>query len=244
MKIEAYVMAWNEAETIHLTVKHYQEFCNKVIIYDNFSDDNTREIAIAYGCEVRLFGRQGILDDREYTKLKNNCWKGSDADFVIIVDADEILWWEDPFKAFNGAKANKNTIFSPYGWNVFSEDIPQGTWLDTTNGYHYENYSKMAVFNPYAINEINYIHGCHTANPQGIISHTPSAFNPVLFHYRNVGGYKRLSERHELYRSRMSDWNIRWGAGGHYLEEETKRKNDWYQNLQKSKPYYQGGFSQ
>lgn len=94
--IEAHIVAWNEAETIHLTIKHYKAFCSHIILWDNHSTDTTREIAKALGCTVKTFGKEGELSDRAYMELKNECWKknhpGKDRrDYVIVVDADEIL---------------------------------------------------------------------------------------------------------------------------------------------------------
>lgn len=232
MFVEAHIIAWNEAETIHLTIKHYQQFCKRIIIYDNFSTDNTREIAESMGCEVKLFGRQGVLDDREYTKLKNSCWKDSDAQWVIIVDADEIL--ENPM-VWN----TDVTIYKTYGWNVFSHDVPRENWLEITTGFHDPQYSKVCCFNPKAIKEINYVHGCHIAKPVGDISYSNGLF--TLFHYRNIGGPERLVERHKLYRERMSDWNIRWKAGGHYLYEDSQRRKEWKEQYDKSVEYYSPG---
>lgn len=230
MKIEAYIIAWNEAETIHLTVKHYQQFCQVVKIFDNYSDDDTRDICRDMGCEVRQFGIPGVLDDREYTKLKNNCWKGSDAAWVIVVDADEILSVD--FDKITG------TIVRPYGWNVFDRFVPRESWFDTVNGFHDPNYSKLCCFNPKEIREINYVHGCHVAKPVGNVKITESG---TLFHYRNVGGPERLVRRHELYRRRLSLWNKQWKAGDHYNHEDERRIREWQEQYERSKEYSQLG---
>lgn len=244
MKVHCFVMAYNESETIHLTIKHYQQFCDKIFLYDNFSDDNTREIAESMGCEVKLFGIKGVLDDREYTKLKNNCWKGSDADWVIVVDADEIIAPSDlVHDTFGGMRyvlsRSVGDFLQARGWQVISEDIPKNSWSEITDGFEYEPYSKIVCFNPKRVKEINYVHGCHIASPKtkypGGYSMTRNAF--TLFHYRNVGGAERLVKRHAMYRERMSDWNIRWKAGGHYLYEDSQRRKEWQEQFEKSRPY-------
>lgn len=224
MIVDAHIIAWNESETIHLTIKHYQKFCRQVYIYDNFSDDNTREIAESSGCVVKLFGIKGMLSDVEYTRLKNNCWKGSDADFVIVCDADEIL--AEP------AWSNSATIYRTFGWQVFSNDVPRGTWLDITTGFHDPNYSKFICFSPSKIQDINFIHGCHVANPKGTIMYSDQI--TPLFHYRNVGGVDRLIKRHALYRHRLSPHNIKWNMGSHYLYSDERRKMEWDQQYRKS----------
>lgn len=232
MKIEAHIIVWNESETIHLTVKHYQQFCSRVIIYDNYSTDNTRSICESMGCEVKLFGIEGVLSDVEYTKLKNNVWKGSDADWVIVCDADEILDFTDLIEVKNTFFTKQPTILRTYGWNVYSSNVPYGTWGEIKTGFHDPNYSKLCIFNPKEIKEINYVHGCHVANPIGNVCLSSGIL--TLFHYRNVGGPERLIKRHELYRKRMSPHNIKWGMGSHYLIEDEQRIKEWYEQYEKS----------
>lgn len=169
--------------------------------------------------------------------LKNSCWKGSDADWVIVVDTDEILALRDDGEEKNhllSLKIQGYTVVRPKGWQVVSHDVPRETWLEIKNGFEYDQYSKLCCFNPKAIKEINYIHGCHVANPVGQVN---IAEDGVLFHYRNVGGPERLIERHRLYRERMSDWNIRWKAGGHYLHDDAQRKKEWLEQYNRSREY-------
>jgi len=236
MIVEAYIIAWNEAETIHLTIKHYQKFCTSIKIFDNYSDDGTPDICRSMGCNVQSFGIPGVLDDREYTKLKNNCWKKSEADFVFVVDADEIFYFygENNRLRLSLLKIYGYSIIKPQGWQVIDHFVPRETWVEATRGYRDDNYSKLCCFDPKAIKEINYVHGCHVAKPVGKIQ---LAEVGMLFHYRNIGGPQRLIERHKLYRSRMSDWNKRWNAGIHYTYEDERRLKEWNEQYEKSVEY-------
>jgi glycosyltransferase involved in cell wall biosynthesis len=239
MKVEAYIIAWNESETIHLTVNHYKQFCQTVKIFDNYSDDGTPEICRAMGCEVQSFGIPGVLDDREYTKLKNNCWKGSDADWVIVVDADEIIVPRDLNDQMKYVLL-RNKGFSKLqacGWQVMSQDVPRENWLEQTNGFWYENYDKIVCFEPKSLKEIGYIHGCHQARPKSKGADITIKGAITLMHYRNVGGAQRLIDRHALYRKRLSDWNIRFKAGDHYNHDDERRIREWNEQFLKSKEY-------
>lgn len=233
MKIEAHILAFNESETIHLTIKHYQQFCDRIIIYDNFSDDNTREIAESMGCEIKLFGIKGVLDDKEYIKIKNNVWKGSNAGFVIVCDADEIFF-PPPF--WN----TDVTIYKTHGWNIFSNEIPKDDWTEITTGIYDDKYSKLVCFNPKAIEEINYVYGCHEAKPEGNINYSNGSF--PLFHYKHVGGGERIADRHALYESRRSDFNKKWKLGFQYAEPREQTIKYFNECLKKSLPYSQAGF--
>jgi glycosyltransferase involved in cell wall biosynthesis len=238
MKVEAFIIAWNEAETIHLTINHYKSFCDKITIYDNYSDDGTKEIAEQFGCEVKTFGIKGVLSDQEYVNLKNNCWKNSDADWVIVCDCDEILHHPRIYDVLHD-NIDKATTFKTYGWQVFSENVPRVSWLEETNGFHDSNYSKSIIFNPRKIKEIGYVYGCHHAKIRGDIRMSDDVL--TIFHYRNIGGAQRLVKRHEEYRKRLSDINKKWNLGVHYTYEDERRVREWNEQHEKSKTYSGAG---
>lgn len=237
--IEAHIVAWNEAETIHLTINHYKTFCEHIILWDNHSLDATPEIAKALGCIVKTFGVKGELSDRAYVDLKNECWKKSNPghdrrDWVIVVDADEILCYEPKWILGAIQHVSGTTIWKTQGWNIFSHDIPRETWLEITNGHPEENYSKTIIFDPKAITDINFRIGCHVSSPRGNVVWSQEKL--YLLHYRNVGGPQRLVERHKLYRQRMSEENKQRQWGVHYLWEDEIRIKEWEEKYQKSAP--------
>ena len=63
MLAEAFIIVWNEIDTIKLTIEYYQRVCDKVNVFDNWSDDGTFEECLAMGCNVERFGLRGVLDD-------------------------------------------------------------------------------------------------------------------------------------------------------------------------------------
>lgn len=224
MIIDAHIIAWNEADIIRLTVQYYKSFCRHVIIYDNHSDDNTREIAAEAGAEVQLFGIPGQLDDREYLKVKNHCWKGSDADYVIVCDTDEILysighnWFE------NEQLCPPPTIFNTQGFSIWDNNVPHGTLLELTKGVLDDAYSKKILFSP-KLEEIGYVYGCHECNPKGRIVHGNTKF--AVLHYHNIGGVERVIRRHAMYEQRRSEHNRRWGMGRQYAETPEFKRKEW-----------------
>ncbi len=231
MNIETFILAWNEIDIIRFTLKHYLAF-SKVTLFDNFSDDGTDKIAEEIGAKVVKFGRKGELNDAEYLKIKNHCWKKSKADFVIIVDADEIL--EEPTD-------NTCTIYKTRGFNVYSYDMPKNDFNEIRTGVYDDNYSKLACFNPLAISEINYSYGCHTANPKGDLTWSEDYL--TLFHYRAIGGPERLVKRHRQYRNRMGYLNKQLGLGSHYMYDDNKRISEWKEYQKKSFIYSPDGSS-
>lgn len=230
MTIDCYIIAFNEAETIGLTIKHYQQFCQNVYLYDNFSTDNTREIAEGLGANVILFGKAGELNDAEYLKIKNRAWKKSKADFVIVVDADEIL--QPPTES-------DCTIFRTQGFNIYSHEMPQDTYFEILTGIYDENYSKSVIFSPKHIIDINYSYGAHKCDPKGEIKYSSEVL--TLFHYRAIGGPDRMVKRHAMYRKRMGYFNRKFGLGVHYNYPDDQRIKEWNEYYAKSKTYLLGG---
>lgn len=224
MKIEAYIIVWNEVDTIQLTINHYKSFCDKITFYDNYSNDGTLEVIKANDCEVIHFGTNGKLEDKEYIKVKNNCWKGSKADWVVVCDSDELVYHKQIVSVLEREKTAGNTIFRTNGFNMFSKVMPVDSFNEIKLGVSSENYSKLACFSP-KIKSINYVFGCHVADPVGNIRYCNEKLN--LCHYRNIGGVERLIKRHESYRQRMSDHNKRFGLGIHYTYDDERRKKDW-----------------
>ena len=212
MKITLYFINWNDAFYLPFIKKHYGQFCQRIVMYDNYSTDESRFLASFLGFQVREFGIPGKLDDHEYVKVKNNCWKEErrkGIDYVIVCDADEFV-----------VIPEKLTASAPVveGFNMISEDLPKEDIFEITTGAPSVNYSKQAIFNPDRISEINFVHGCHRNNKVGDI--TTEEPGCKLFHFRQIGGVDRQIERHSEYRKRLSAFNLRYKMGSHYGRPE------------------------
>jgi hypothetical protein len=218
---EAFILNFNE-EFLPLTIKHYQQFCDQITIYDNYSTDGSDQKAGSMGCKVVKFGMPGVLSDASYLKVKNYCWKNSLADWVIIVDADEILWHHD----LKNILANeKGTIFKTQGYNIFSRETPKDNYLEIITGIPDDSYSKTVIFNPRSIQDMRYAYGAHSCTPSGRIIFSEKELS--LLHYRGIGGPDRLIARHGLYRKRMSEVNKKLGLGIHYTYDDERRIKEW-----------------
>lgn len=239
---EAYIIAWNRADTIHMTIKHYQQFCQRIVIFDNYSDDKTREIALQLGADVRLFGTKGVLDDQAYIDVKNNCWKTSRADWVIVCDDDEILWHSELSTHLQAAKNQNRSVIPTQGYSMYAELLPRGTWLEVNTGVEDNNYSKTVIFDPKKISKINYVYGCHEAKPQpyNIPTELYCGGNLMLLHYRSIGGVERLIDRHHEYepRRRKSAVNMKWNLGHHYAEPDDLKRKQWAELAAKSRTLF------
>lgn len=233
MKIEAFLLCWNEIDIMPFVVKHYQNFCDRIVIYDNHSTDGSAELARSLGCEVIPFGTK-FFDDSENMKVKNNCWKGSDADWVIVADFDEILF--DKYKVMDFAIEHftGRNIIKTIGWQIMSNEIPKEDLLEITNGYRFDNYSKNIIFNPKAIQEINYNPGAHRCDPVGDVVWSEDSL--YVLHYKHIGGVERTIKRYKEYQKRMSPYNRKHGHGRHYNQNERLLRREWSERMAKSKP--------
>lgn len=230
MLAEAFVICWNEIETIQFTIDYYKSFCDRITFYDNHSDDGTREVIESNGCILKTFGQKGVLNDKDYITIKNSCWKDSKAKWVIVVDSDEIVYHSSIKRVL---EESSGTIFHTQGYNMYSKEMPKESFLDLNLGVPNQDYSKLCVFSP-KITRINYVYGCHEANPVGNIRFCDTHLK--LLHYRNIGGPERLVNRHEEYRKRLSDFNKKWKLGVHYEESDEDRVKYWNRKYAESYP--------
>ncbi len=221
MNIICYFINYNDSFYLPFLAKHYGKFCSKIIMFDNYSSDNSVPLAQSLGFEVREFGIKGQLNDQHYLDVKNNCWKeqrGKGIDYVIVCDADEFICIDNV----------SGDVPKVVGYNMISETLPVNDMLEIKTGSYSESYSKQAIFNPDALREINYVHGCHKNN---LVVIDPSSLTNIiecrLLHYRQIGGIDRMLQRHAEYRERMSKFNRQHGMGIHYLHSDDAKRNEW-----------------
>ncbi len=207
--IKVFILTYNEADIIRLTINYYKSFCSEIYVYDNHSTDNTVEICKEMGCHVELFG-SSFFDDRYNVHIKNNAWKSHR-------DADEIV-------SFNYKEVAD--IYKCVGYNMYSEDMP-AKWNFVNMGVPSEDYCKPAVFNPNTVLEMNYGYGCHGAKPIINGKYIIDKESATLRHMRYIGGVDRMISRYRMYKSRMSEFNLHNNFGYQYQYDIEKIKLDW-----------------
>ena len=222
--LEAYILCNNEEKLMPYIMRHYTQFA-KVIILESNSTDRTVEIAHSMGAEIWSYDVKDEIDDRWFTDLKNNCWKESKADWVMIADADEFIYHPEIVKIL---QKNHNTIIQPKFYNMYSEQFP------TTGGQIYEEVNrgveqfspkaKMNIFKPRAIKEMGYFPGCHEAFPVGVTR--IDIDSPIkTLHMRNLSK-EFIIERNLRARRRNSEQNRLngWGCHVDWPEDEWIRR--------------------
>lgn len=239
MKIHVFICVWNEIDILEKVIRHHYEYADKVTVLDNYSTDGSKELAEAWSCEVIQYGTK-LFDDSENQKIKNNIWKGSDADFVIICDCDECLYlpiddqaklktWLWGQKYVHGA-----TIIRTIGWQIMSDKMPEDRLIDILNGYRFDNYSKFVCFDPNQIQEINFNPGSHRIDPIGMVVYSKDEL--YLLHYKHIGGVQRTIDRYKILQKRLSKNNRKNGWGIHYNRTPASLREEWNQRMSISKP--------
>lgn len=164
MKIETYAVCFNEEKILPYFLRHYSQY-GRIVIYDNYSTDNSVRIAEAGGAEVRLFDTRGQFDDMANLQIKENCWKGSKADWCIVIDLDEFVYHPTLIEYL---ERTPSTIIEPDMFDMFIDHFPtteRQIYEEVKSGH--EAWPKINLIRPDQITEMNYIPGCHLANPQG-----------------------------------------------------------------------------
>jgi len=215
MKIEVYALAHQEEMIMPYFMRHYTQFAD-VILMEGHSTDKTVEIAESWGAKIMKIDTGNQINDKIFTDLKNNCWKGSKADWVIVCDVDEFVYHPNLVEYLEKTEA---TIFLPRLFNMFSNYFP------TTEGQIYEEVrtgreggSKMNLFKPSEIKEINYVTGCHDAGPEGNVKLDLKG-EILTLHMRHLS-WEYVNNRNIYFRSRLSDINKEKGWGIHLFSTE------------------------
>jgi glycosyltransferase involved in cell wall biosynthesis len=211
-------------------LRHYATFCDRMIVYDDKSDDGTPDLARSGGAEVRPYPFEG-LDDIEFVGLANAVYMEArgQADWVIWVDADEFLYHpRGMLQRLAELKDAGITLPKVQGYGMIADAPPttSGQIYDEINvGFKHDRYSKPCILNPTL--SIRWEVGKHE-----IKVYDPSVTNtddPLrLLHYRYLGreyhearnarNYARISKQNIAYRlgyETAPGWQGEYSANWH-----------------------------
>jgi hypothetical protein len=185
MIIHLYALCWNEENMLPFFFEHYNKICDKIVIYDNGSTDNSINLIKANkNTELRTYSTDNMVRDDIYKQMKNTMWKESinAADWVFIVDIDEFILAKDLRTKLEKLTSEKYTAIQPYGYDMLERTFDfksMNTPLvrQLRKGFSSPGYSKTSIISPKDIVETNYAEGMHTANLTG---------NVKLYHMEDI----------------------------------------------------------
>lgn len=221
MKIDIHVLCKNEIKLAPFFIDYWNALANdvNVYIYDGLSSDGCRELFNQYDNIHIIDFEPDALDDGAHVRLKNTCWKKSNADFVMVCDFDETIFSyniETLHSELQYMKDNDYSILVPLSFNMITEEFPKyekGKYLHEIAQYGFNDCSynaKPILFDPHKIKEINYVPGGHTCHPQGDVKYYIS--EKLFFIHAKYLGFNYFKER--IDNRILSEWNKKCGLFG------------------------------
>ena len=210
MNIEIYALCHQEAKIIPYFMKHYNQY-GHVSLFEGHSTDGSAQLAESLDATIIPFDTSNEVRDDMFIDMKNNCWKQSKADWVIVCDMDEFLYHPNLVYYLSTLQ---ETIIAPRTFEMISDVFP------TTKGqiyeevrYGFETRSKFFMFKPLDLLGMNYGAGCHDAQPEGnvYINHISEI---KCMHFKHLS-IDHIVERNAYLYSRLSDINKKMGWGWH-----------------------------
>jgi hypothetical protein len=243
MKIEVHLLTHDGelGQMLEWSLRHYLAFADKVVVHDGGPMGKSadwikvveRDGLPIFKCpvEVKPWETSGELNDDLARKLKNECWRGTDADWVIVADMDELVW--SPLgmrRRLAQAREAGAAVLRPRGFEMFSDhwfdandyaSVTQITDLVPFGSPDDKWYAKPIVFSPKLVADSGFGIGAHESRPvlkDGRVFHCgpdwPFAERLALLHYKSIfGGLERIAARYDATRKRLSAVNLRQGWG-------------------------------
>lgn len=190
MKIWIFSICWNEKDMVPFYLRHYSQFSDKILVWDDMSHDGTREI-LSSNPKVELHDwpyHDGIKEDT-FLDFSVQTYKMAigHADWVMWVDMDEFIWGKNIQQTLSDSMQKGFQVINTEGWNMIGHGLPRDDgrqlWEISPLGVHAPTYSKPVVFQPSA--EMRWIRGKH-ALVDCTLKVTPYPLLKLL-HYRYLG---------------------------------------------------------
>jgi len=216
--IHLYAICWNEERMLPYFFRHYERWVERFVIYDNGSTDGSLALLRARpDVEIRAFPwthpDSFVLSQRA---LQNTCWRESrgKADWVIVTAIDEHIHRSRMLPYLRACRRQGVTCIPGLGYEMISDTFPEPDILladRLTRGAPCDLLSKLRIFDPEAVQEVNLVHGGHSAQPEGRIVY-PEQDTMLLLHYKRLG-LDYLLPRYALLSTGLkdADWANKWG---------------------------------
>jgi len=232
MTINLYTFLYNEEHILPYFLKHYSQYVNKIVVYNNQSTDNSVKILNDWKeCEIEIieYNTDNHYDEQTLIDLKNNCWKGDDSDYVIVCDVDELLYHPNLGEFIK--KQPYVDYFTPTGYHMMGEEIPtdytKQIYEIIKNGTPDNQYNKNVLFKRENVTDTNYSPGAHGSRFNGTTKLINCEDHDLkLLHYKWLSP-EYVADKHIHYGERRSQDTINKGWGVHYGLTRDKILNDF-----------------
>jgi hypothetical protein len=224
--VEVHVLRYGDDWLVPYVVRHYLTFASRVVIHDAGGGRSLEDIeGMIPGVSI-IHWDCNEVNDLKYAELRNECWKGTKADWVVVGDLDELLWFpggaEAALRRYEQVGA---AVPKPHGIQMFSETYPSGDGqiLDEIKmGAPADKwYSKAMLFNPRLVSGMNYGLGSHECDPylhDGRRFHVGPKWpfakpECYLLHVHHIGPAEDIAAKYDATITRMCEANKKnhWG---------------------------------
>lgn len=210
MNVEIYTLCHQEAKIIPYYMRHYRQY-GQPFLFEGHSTDGSAELAKSLGAIIVPLETNNEVRDDIFVGVKNNCWKQSKADWVIICDMDEFVYHPVFIKYLSTVK---ETIIIPRTFEMIADKYPTTTGqIYSEVQYGFEILPKMFLFKPRELTEISYGAGCHNAQPEGNVRINRNT-EIICMHMRHLS-IEHIIQRNAYLSGRLSAENKRMGWGWH-----------------------------
>lgn len=239
MKIWIFSVCHNEAPIIPWYLRHYAQFADRILVWDDNSTDGSRELLKAHPL-VTLYDwphKTGLFEDvnlhHAYDVYPSARGK---ADWCMWVDMDELIW-HPQIKYYLATQLNDFTnAVQPRGYNMTGLGLPvngyehKQIWEHLPMGVEAPNYSKPVIFKPDV--KIRWIRGKHRIENVHVNLH--STLLVKLLHYRYLGAqYTAFKNRKNYERcgGDTGDKAAAWTCGPEYDGPTLEGSPSWAATL-------------
>jgi hypothetical protein len=238
MRVHVYAICWNEIRLLPFFLRHYSPFAEKFIILDDGSTDGSIEF-LQQQPNVNLVAanRNGGSYIDQSRAFFNEAWKRSRslADWVITCNIDEHVYHPDLEAYLRRCQREGITLLPACGYEMVALRFPSphGRLCDHVRFGARSNklkgpsamVDKVMIFNPSALEEIEFSHGRHQAYPSGNAI-LPGSTELKLLHYKFLGPEYAVLRYAEL-KSGLSSPDIQSGRGYQYLWEASRIRQNY-----------------
>ncbi len=143
LRIVVLIFCWNEEALLPYTLRHYERFVDKIVVFDNNSTDSSRDVVLRYAEQQRLFhggvdvelkiiDSQGSYPQELLDSWRRYKWKSETQgkfDWVILADADEFVQYDvcsgpSGIRAFLRNHADRADVIAPVGFDMYFDKFP------------------------------------------------------------------------------------------------------------------------
>lgn len=230
MNITLYTICWNEDRMLDFFFRHYDQYVNHYIFYDDGSTDRTLDILRSKkNVEIRKFPRSHEFSYvYSAQNLHNDMWKEckETSDWVIITPVDEFLYHKN-MKTYLKESLNKGISCIPaMGYKMISQKFPHPSdnLIDKIKtGARCNMMDKISILNPKKLKEINYEVGRHRAKPEGDIIY-PKQTELLNLHFKYLS-FDYIKKRYQELNNKLGIDDKKNKLGYHYgfSESELRR---------------------